>query len=122
MAQSASLQCGARARGMGNVSACLGDVWSMTNNVAGLTEVEHAAAAASRHAIPAFPSFNRMAAVFGLPIASGAGGLSAFRFGDDLYDEQVLSLGYANVFGLASLGIKGNYIQYRAERLETRTA
>lgn len=122
MAQSAALQCGARARGMGNVSACLSDVWSMTNNLAGLAEVEHATASASYHAIPSFSPFNRMAAVFALPIASGAGGVSVFRFGDDLYDEQILSLGYANTFGLASLGIKGNYIQYRAEGLETRTA
>ena len=122
MAQSASLQMGARAQGMGYASACLSDVWSMTHNVAGLAKTDHAAAAFSYHAIPSLKFLNRMSAVFALPVKTGAAGASLFRFGDDLYNEQVLSLGFANTFGLASLGLKANYIQYRAEGRPARGA
>lgn len=122
MAQSAPSQMGAGAHGMGNASACLTGAWAMTQNIAGLASVKQPVAAFSCHAVPSFEPFNRLSAVLVTPIRSGAAGLSAFRFGDDLYNEHILSLGAAHTFGLASLGLKLNYIQYRAQGLETRTA
>ncbi|MEX2235320.1 MAG: hypothetical protein WD824_24365 [Cyclobacteriaceae bacterium] len=122
MAQSASLQMGARAHGMGHSSSCLSDIWSLNNNIAGLAKTDRAGAAFSYHAIPTAKFFNRMAAVLSIPVKSGAAGVSLFRFGDDLYNEQVFSMGFANTFGLASLGLKLNYIQYHAEGLGTNTA
>lgn len=86
----------------------------MTNNIAGLAKTERTAAAFSYHSIPSFKVFNRMAAVFALPLKKGVAGAAIFRFGDDLYNEQLVSLGFANTFGLASLGLKVNYVQYRA--------
>jgi hypothetical protein len=121
-AQSASLQMGARAHGMGYASSGLSDAWSLTNNIAGLGKVEDASIAFSYHAIPSFPFFNRMAAAFVVPLKTGVAGASVFRFGDDLYNEQILSLGFANSFGLASLGMKLNYLQYHAEGMGTNTA
>ncbi len=112
---------GARGQGMGNASACLSDAWSITSNVAGLARVKSFEVAATHHAIPSFTPFNRTAAVVALPLKSGVLGASVFRFGDDLYSEQVASLAFANTYGLASLGLKANAIQYRAEGLETRT-
>lgn len=113
---------GARANGLGDASSCLSDVWSMANNVAGLAKNGRFAAGFSYHAIPSFNSFNRMAAVFGIPIKTGVLGVSAFRFGDDLYNEQMISGGFANTFGLASLGVKINFIQYRGEGMPIRPA
>ncbi len=112
---------GARAQGMGNASACLSDVWAITNNVAGLAGIKSPEVAASYHAVPFFTPFNRMAAVTGIPLKSGVLGASMFRFGDDLYSEQILSVAFANTYGLASLGLKANVLQFRAEGLETRT-
>lgn len=113
---------GARAQGMGNASACLSDIWSLTNNIAGLAKTEGPEAAFSCHAIPDLKFFNRMSAVFAAPVKGGVAGASFFRFGDELYNEQLVSFGYANTFGLASLGLKANCIQHRAEGMETRTA
>jgi hypothetical protein len=113
---------GARANGMAYASSCLADVWSLTNNVAGLVKADCAAGAFSYHAIPSFKSFNRTAAVFAIPVKSGVAGAGVFRFGDDLYNEQTVSLGFANSFGLASLGVKVNYLQYHAEGIGTNTA
>lgn len=113
---------GGRANALGNASSCLPDVWSMSNNIAGLAKTGRIAAGFSYHAIPSFSSFNRMAAVFGVPLKTGVLGISAFRFGDDLYNEQIISSGFANTFGLASLGIKVNFIQYRGEAMQVRQA
>lgn len=113
---------GARAHGIGNTSACLSDAWSAANNIGGLAELDVPTAAVSYNAIPSFKAFNRMAAVFGVPAPSGVVGISVFRFGDDLYSEQLVSLGYANKFGLASLGLKVNYLQYRAEGMGSHGA
>ncbi len=113
---------GARAHAMGNTSACLSDVWSIHNNVAGLADVKNPEAAASYYAIPAFRPFDRVAMSVALPIAGGIGGCSVFRLGDELYSEHIISIGYSTSFGLASLGLKGNYLQYRASGQETRKA
>lgn len=106
---------GARAHGMGNASACLSDVWSITNNIAGLANTRSTCAGFSYHAIPSTPFFDRMAAVFALPVKRGGAGVGIFRFGDALYNEQMLSAGFANTFGLASLGLRVNYLQYQAD-------
>ncbi|MCX8492528.1 MAG: hypothetical protein ORN54_15835, partial [Cyclobacteriaceae bacterium] len=58
---------------------------------------------------------NRMATVYHLPLQWASVGLGAFRFGDATYSEQIVSVGIGNQFGITSLGIKLNYIQYRAQ-------
>lgn len=111
---------GARSSALGNASACLRDEWSLFNNVAGMASVEKTAASFSYDAQPGFASFNRMAAIFAMPIKPGVAGAGVFRFGDDLYSEQIISIGFSNTFGLASLGIKANYIQYNASGFGTK--
>jgi hypothetical protein len=113
---------GARANGLGNASSCLADGWSLANNVGGLAKVDKPNAGFSYHAIPSASFFNRMSAVISIPVRNGATGLSVFRFGDDLYNEQIVSLGVAHKFGLASLGVKVNYLQYNAEAMGRREA
>jgi hypothetical protein len=112
----------ARVMAMGNTSSCTSDEWSLLNNVGGLSGISAANASFSQYAVPSFKPFNRMAASFSTPIRVGALGLAFYRFGDDLYNEQLLTLGYSNKFGLASLGAKVNYIQYHAEGFGTSGA
>ncbi len=113
---------GARAHGLANASSCLSDPWSLTNNIAGLAKAENPVVAFSYHAIPSIPFFNRVAALFSMPVTDGGAGISVFRFGDNLYNELSISAGAAHTFGLASLGLKVNYLQYHAEGLGTNTA
>lgn len=105
--------------GMGNASSCLRDEWSVLNNIGGLSDISVSSAAFSQYVVPSFKPFNRMAATFAIPFNVGAVGAAFFRFGDELYNEQLLTLGYSNKFGLASLGLKVNYIQYHAEGFGT---
>ncbi len=114
-AQSSSILMGARASGMGYTSACLSDEWSAFNNVAGLAQIKQLTTAFSYDAQPSFKHFNKMGAVIAMPSKIGVGGLGLYRFGDDLYNEQILSASFANTFGLASLGASIQYIQYNSE-------
>jgi len=114
-AQSSSTLMGARAEGLGYTSACLTDEWSLFNNIGGLSAVKNATAAFTYQARPGITAFNSMAAVMAVPLSYGVAGAGIFRFGDNLYNEQILTAGYSSTFGLASLGIKANYIQYNAE-------
>lgn len=106
---------GARVNGAGYAATCIPDHWSIFNNVAGLAGLKETRVGATYDAMPGFPSFNRMAAAVATPLPIGTIGLGFFRFGDDLYREQLLNLGYANKFGLASVGLRGTLIQYYAE-------
>jgi hypothetical protein len=118
--QSASLIMGARANGMAYAASGLSDSWSLFGNIGGLTGVESPTASVSYHAHPSFQSFNRTAAVFATPVKPGVAGIGVFRFGDELYSEQVARVGFASQLGIASLGIQAGYVQYRAEGFGTR--
>lgn len=71
-------------------------------------------------AIPDFTPFDRMAAGFTAPLFSGTVGVGVYRFGKELYQEHLVSVAFANQFGLAALGAKLNYIQYSVEGLGTK--
>lgn len=121
-AQSTSTLMGARAAGLGYTSAVLDDEWSLFNNVGGLGKVKQQNANFAYEARPALVASNRMAASFLANTKIGTLGGGIFRFGDDVYSEHLVSLGYGNQIGNTSLGAKVNYIQYRAENFGTHTA
>jgi hypothetical protein len=111
---------GARSMGVGYNSSCLFDEWGITSNIAGLAEIKNITTAVSYNSYPRSSFFNRSAALIIVPSSMGVIGGSIFRFGDEVYNEQIISAGFANQFGLASLGIKANYIQYTAEGFGSR--
>jgi len=113
---------GARANGIGYAASGLADSWSLFGNVGGLAAVESVTGAFSYHAHPSFRPFDRMAAVVAVPVKPGVAGVGVFRFGDDLYSEQVARLGFASQVGIASLGVQASYVQYTAEGFGTRGA
>ena len=121
-AQSTSTLIGARAAGVAYSSSALTDEWSIFNNVAGLAKVTAITAAFTYNAQPSFKHFNKAAATFVCPLKIGVAGLGLFRFGDDLYNEQILTAGYSNSFGLASLGVKVNLIQYNIKGFGSKSA
>jgi hypothetical protein len=121
-AQSVSGLLGAQAAGMGYASGTLSGEWAIFNNVAGLANQKEAIAAATYEVRPALPGGNRLGALGVVPFSFGTAGISFFRFGDALYNEQVISLGFANQIGNTSLGARLSYIQYRAEGFGTHGA
>ena len=120
--QSSNTVINARSLGLGNASSTLSDDWSLLNNVGGLGKVKTTSVAVAYEAKPGLVGANRMAAAFSIPTRIGTGGVGVVRFGDDLYNEQIVSSGFSNTIGNTSLGLKINYIQYRAIGFETRSA
>jgi hypothetical protein len=112
---------GARSAAMGYASATISDDWSLLNNTAGLTKLTQSTCGFAYALNPSLPGADRLAAAVNLPIKLGVFGAGVFKFGDELYSEQIISAGYANQLGLASLGVKINYIQYRADGLGTQS-
>jgi len=113
--QSVSTLIGARANGLGYTSSALFDQWGVFNNIAGIAKLESIAASFTYDLHPSLIGANRTAAAFAMPLKFGVAGIGAYRFGDDLYNEHLLSAGFSNQFGLAALGVRVNYIQYRTE-------
>ncbi len=100
---------------MGYSATCSRDGWSIFNNPAGLAGITATEAGVGFERIAGFPSFDRLGAFAVLPWKIGATAIGASRFGDDLYNEQLITFGYANRFGLASLGAAIRYIRFHTE-------
>jgi hypothetical protein len=122
LAQSTSTLMGARQLGMANASSVTADEWSLWNNVGGIGKVKERAVAVAYEATPTLVGANRKALVATNPFGFGTLAVGAFRFGDNVYSEQLISIGFGNQVGITALGAKANIVQYRAEGFGTRTA
>lgn len=121
-AQSISTLIGAKAAGMGYASATNQDEWAIFNNIAGMAKLQDTQTGAAYEVRPSLTSANRFGALAAMPFSFGVIGAGVFRFGDELYSEQLVSLGFANKIGNTSLGGRVSYIQYRAEGFGTKGA
>jgi len=116
LAQTFLTQMGARAAATGYSSLTLKDEWALFNNPGGLASIENKTFAFAHDVRPLFTSANRTAALFASPVRNaGVAGIGVYRFGDELYNEQMLSTAFSNQFGLASLGLRINYLQLNVE-------
>lgn len=52
-----------------------------------------------------------------IPLSEFSTGITAFRYGDELFNRLILSLGVANKLGLAGLGLRLNYHQVMISEL-----
>jgi hypothetical protein len=120
-AQSVSTLIGARQAGMGYASSALADEWSLFNNIGGIGKIKQHSVGFAYEVTPNLIGSNRMAAAWNTTTRWFNASVGAFRFGDNIYSEQVLSTGIGNQFGITSLGAKVNYIQYRAEGFGTQS-
>jgi hypothetical protein len=121
-AQSVSTLMGARSGALGYASETLSDEWSILNNVGGLAQVRKPSIAFACEVNPALEGANRIALALSTPVSKGTVGLGIFRFGDNIYNEQVIAAGYSNRIGITSLGAKVTYTQYQAEGFGTSAA
>ncbi len=102
---------GARSAALGGASVTLEDEWAVFNNVGALSYVEGISLFGSYRNQYGVPEFSSMAIGVTAPLLNGTVAVGAFRFGDDLYNEQKVNLGFSNRFGIVSLGANFNYYQ-----------
>ena len=120
IAQNGTNQIGARSASMGHASSTLEDHWAVFNNPGALGGLEETSAFAAFENRFGIAGLNSMAAGFVTSLSLGSAGLSVFRFGDQLYNEQMVSVVYGNMFGISSLGARVNYLQYSVEGFGTK--
>ncbi|TAF32664.1 MAG: hypothetical protein EAZ57_08185 [Cytophagales bacterium] len=116
-------EAGAAAQGMGNAAVTVGDAQAMFNNIGALCEVEKTTAWASyenRFSMLNLPTFS---AGFVMPNSrNGAVGVGVWRFGDGVYNEHRLALGYSHKVQGVSLGFQANYLQIMGQGTGQRSA
>ncbi|AFM03032.1 hypothetical protein Fleli_0565 [Bernardetia litoralis DSM 6794] len=111
-AQFGQVESGARTYGMGRTSLTVADSWAVLNNVAALSNVK---------GTEAFLGYSNRFTLSGLNTLQAGATFDAFfdgkmgvgvtRFGDDLYNEHRLAIGYAHKISNMSIGIQANYLQ-----------
>lgn len=105
---------------MAYASASLFDAWGVFGNPAASAKTETITTAFTYDFHPSLPGGNRTAVVINLPAKIGVINTGVYRFGDALYNEQLISAGFSGKLGLAALGTQVNYIQYHAEGFGTQ--
>ncbi|QDA59380.1 PorV/PorQ family protein [Hymenobacter jejuensis] len=119
---------GARAAALGNSSVTISDVWAIGNNVAGLGQLTQPTIGFYAENRFLSRAFNTAALVAAFPLGplangkpkSGVVGFEAQRFGDKLYSEQRLGVGYGYRGSLVSIGARLDVLQVSIERLGSR--
>ena len=112
---------GGAAAGMAEAGAPLRDAWSALYNVGGLPWVKKTTALAGYENRFGF-SEGLHAAMVGVvkPLRHGTASLSVYRFGDALYSEDRLSVGFGHRVSQFSFGLRLNGYQYHIETVGTR--
>ncbi len=118
--QNGIVQVGARPAGIGYAYVATSDNWSIFYNPAGINKLEETSALFSFENKFNVEGLNTLGAAFTSNLNLGSIGISLFRFGDDIYSEQRISAVYSNSFGITSLGVRINYLQYHSEITETQ--
>jgi len=119
--QNGSVFAGGRTAAMAGAGVNLKDVFSVTNNIAGmvgLKKISVGAYAQNRFNLKALSTVT-LQGVFPLAKA-GAVGLEFSRFGDKLYNEQQIGVGFAHQLGTVSLGLKATLWQVHLEELGSK--
>lgn len=114
-AQSIYAPVSSRVIGMGDASVTLDGYWASFQNTAGITTTESLEVGATYENRFGMPGMDFMAAGVTGKLPFGYATLNVFRFGDDIYNEQKVSLGYATELGIIKLGGRVNYIQYQVQ-------
>jgi len=113
---------GARAYGMANASVAIKDHWAIFNNVGGVAGVKQVTGQMAYHNQFGIANFQTFALGIVTPIKMGVIGLGVSKFGDNLYSEQRVGIGYSHQIKNVSLGAKINYVQVSIQDLGSQGA
>ncbi len=118
-AQSVDFGFGARSKALGDANTTISDSWAMFNNIGGISGVNVGSVGFGFNQYFNVDGFNSIALGIVQPTPYGNIGISALRFGDDLYNEQLYSIGVGNKIGFVRLGFRANYYQVHIDEYGT---
>lgn len=119
LAQDGSYLLGARSGALSGASSTLADQWSLFNNPGATGSAKEAHAFVSYQNRYNIPGFQVIGGGFLLPSEYFNAGVKYWKFGDDLFSQQLAGLVFGNRFQMVSLGGGINVIQNAAEGLQT---
>lgn len=112
---------GPRAMGTGHISALHADAWSNFNNIGAIGWLKQNTIGIGYENRYNLGSFTQTAFGAALPMNRfGVIGVSASRFGGDLFNQTRAQLGWAKAFGIASIGIQAQWYQVNATDFPTQ--
>lgn len=114
-AQSVQTRLGGQAAAMGWSAVAVPSEWAGFANPAACSPQRGISLGTAKETSTQLPGASRTGAFAIFRSLRAALSLNAFRFGDDLYSEHVLSAAAAHQIGITQLGMRANWIQYRAE-------
>lgn len=131
LAQFESLSIGARTQGIGQIQTVFSDSWCIFNNVGQLGKIKQNEAVLSYSARFQTNAFQTIALGYVHQLENkkkdklnpkklGALGIGIEKFGDNLYNELKIGIGYGINIENAGIGIKINYIQQYFQNLGAR--
>ncbi|SMG33403.1 hypothetical protein SAMN05661096_02105 [Marivirga sericea] len=112
-AQSIYAPVSSRVIGMGDAAVTMGGYWASFQNTAGITTTENFEVGATYENRFGLTGLDFMGVGVTSEVPFGYLALNVFRFGDDIYNEHKLSLGYATKLGIVQFGGRVNYLQYQ---------
>ena len=114
-AQNGNYNAGGRSRGIANASLTISDAFAAYNNIAALASLKGHSLCFFSSMYYNTPGLFTLGAGLNSHILKGIASLNFYRFGDDLFNEHKVGLGYSHKIRFISLGIQINYIQYNIE-------
>ena len=120
--QDGDFRLGARMTAMGGIGSTVTGPWGLFNNIAGIGSLKQPMAMVGYQSRFNLKELQSVGAGFVYPMQFVNAGVSFFRFGDDIFNEQNLSIALASSVDRVSLGIAINHVQYHVHELSTRSA
>ena len=110
--QSGDFRMGSRSMALGYASGNITDEWSGFNNIGAIAAGPQSASVCFAYqSIYTLRKFGKKAAAILFPYRKIDGCINFFSFGDDYYNETVISAGIGHKIRFVSLGLRINYYQ-----------
>ena len=115
VAQQGHYSIGARSMGMANASVTIFDDYAAFNNPAGLSKIKNQSIFFSSKNYYGIAGLLTIGAGFNSQLFSGVITTNFIRFGDQLYNEHKIGLGFGHKIRFISLGLQLDFIQLNIE-------
>lgn len=118
-AQDGNYSMGARNSGMAGASSTHTDYSALFNNIGSMGMLKTSGALVSYQNRYAIKSFQVVGAALVMHSKHVNAGLKYFKFGDDLFSQQLVGIAFANQFQKVSIGVGFNLLQTAVEGQQT---
>lgn len=106
---------GARSIGMGEVKHLVLDSWAIFNQIGALDRIDHSEIGANIDHRFGIKELSTVALAGVVKTSIGTAGFGVARFGGQLFNQQMLGVGFSNTIGIVSVGAKLDWHQTQIE-------